>query len=595
MSVPPSPLGAPALAVPPPEGAEALVASGGELTVRALVGGCLIGALLAVTNVYTGLKTGFWESGSIIAAVLGFSGLAALGRRGGAAPTPLETHVTQTTASAVGAMPAAAGLLGSLPALALMSFPVPSWGVVAWGAALGVLGVLAAYLLRQRLLVEERLPFPTGVATAEVITALHKTGRVERPGRAQVLLGSGLISMGVTWLRDVHAWLPSVVGLPGKLAGVSASTLTWGVGFNSLMLAIGMMAGLHMGLSMLLGAVLGWAVLAPGLVHAQVMAPGAGYDAFAGWLTWPGVGLMVGAAVVSLGAQARSLLGAARDLRALRSASEGGAGRWVTWTGLAAGVGVLLLGSGVFGLPVPHTLLMLGLVLPLCAVCARGAGQTDIAPVSQMGQLSQVVAGTLTPGPAALNVAAGSVVAGAVAQTGVSLWSLKAGQLLGASPPRQLLAQLLGVSVGALVGVPAYVLLVGTYGVGTEAMPVPAAHQFRVIAELSAQGFAGLPPLAAEGAGLGFGVGAVLALAARGRLARVLPSAVAMGLGCILPAFFAVTIALGAVLAALARRVWPQAVERHVPALGAGAMAGESLMGLTIAALVALGLMERSG
>jgi uncharacterized oligopeptide transporter (OPT) family protein len=598
MTVPSSPLGSPALVAPPPEEPArwvtgGLAASGGELTLRALVGGCIIGSFLAVTNVYTGLKTGFWESGSIIAAVLGFSGLAALGRRGGAAPGQLETNLTQSTASAVGAMPAAAGLLGSLPALALMGVPVPSWGMVAWGAALGVLGVLAAYLLRQRLLVEERLPFPTGVATAEVITAIHKSGRVERPGRAQVLLGSGLVSMGVTWLRDVHAWLPSVTALPGRLAGLPAGTFTWGVGINSLMLAIGMMAGLHMALSMLLGAVLGWGVLAPGLVHEKLLASDAQYEGFVGWLTWPGVGLMVGAAVVSLATQARSLLGAAKDLRSLGVSGEGGAGRWVWAVGVAAGLLVLLLGSVVFGLPVLHTLLALALVLPLCAVCARGAGQTDIAPVSQMGQLSQVVSGTLTPGPAVLNVAAGSVVAGAVAHTGVSLWSLKAGQLLGASPPRQLVAQLLGVLVGALVGVPAYLLLVGTYGVGTEAMPVPAAQQFRVLAELSAQGFKGLPPYAAEAAVIGFAVGAVLTLASRGRLARVLPSAVAMGLGCIMPAFFAVTIALGAVLAAVARRLQPRAVGQHIPAFGAGAMAGESLMGLAIAGLVALGLIQR--
>ncbi|HYI02052.1 OPT family oligopeptide transporter [Hyalangium sp.] len=571
---------------------EGMVAAGGEFTPRALVAGCLIGAWLAVSNVYMGLKTGFWESGSIMAAVLGFSFLAALGRRWGSTPGVLETNLTQTAASAVGAMPAAAGLLGSLPALALMGVSVPAWSVVPWGIALGVLGVLAAHLLRRRLLVDEALPFPTGVATAEVVTAMHKAGQVQEPGRARALLGAGLGSMALTWLRDVLAWVPGMTAMPGRLAGLPASTFTWGFGWVPLALGIGMMAGLPMGLSMLLGAALGWGVLAPTLVTSQVVDSSASYEALVGWLTWPGVGLMVGAALVSLMGQARALLGALMDLRSLGSVGEG-SGRWMLALALVACGAVLALGLGVFELPLLHTLLMLALVLPLCAVCARGAGQMDVAPVGQMGQLAQVASGTLVPGTAGLNVAAGSVVAGAVAPTGVSLWSLKAGLLLGASPPRQLLAQLLGVLVGAIVSVPAYLLLVKTYGLGSEALPAPSAHQFRVVAELSTQGLSGLPAYAAQAAGIGFGVGAALTLASRGRLERFLPSPVAMGIGFILPAYFAVTIAMGGLLATLARRAQPQGLGQHVSALGAGTIGGESIMGLTIALLVWLGFIQR--
>jgi len=576
----------------PPEPVQEAVAAGGEFTPRALIWGCLIGAGLAVSNIYMGLKTGLWESGSIMAAVLGFSGLSALGRRWGGGPGRLETNLTQTAASATGAMPAAAGLLGTLPALALMGITVPAWSVVAWGAALGLLGVLASHLLRRRLLVDEALAFPTGVATAEVITAMHKGGQVRQPGRARALVGAGLVSMALTWLRDVLAWVPGMTALPGRLAGLPAASFTWGIGWMPMALGIGMLAGLPMGLSMLLGAVLAWGVLAPMLVGSNVVAASGGYDALAMWLVWPGVGLMVGAALVSLVAQARSLLGAMKDLRALGSGGEGPS-RWVLVTALVACGVVLALGVGVFGLSLLHTLVMLALVLPLCAVCARGAGQMDVAPVGQMGQVAQVASGMLFPGPGGLNVAAGSVVAGAVSQTGASLWSLKAGHLLGAAPQRQLLAQLLGVLVGAVVGVPAYLLLVRTHGLGSEALPVPAAHQFRVVAELATQGFSGLPAYAAQAAGIGFGVGAALMLAARGRLERLLPSPVAMGIGFILPAYFAVTIALGGLLAVLARRARPQWVEQYLPAVGAGTIAGESLMGLAIAALTGLGLLPR--
>jgi uncharacterized oligopeptide transporter (OPT) family protein len=91
---------------------------------------------------------------------------------------------------------------------------------------------------------------------------------------------------------------------------------------------------------------------------------------------------------------------------------------------------------------------------------------------------------------------------------------------------------------------------------------------------------------------VGFGGGALLALLGRGRLARLLPSPVAMGIGFLMPAAYAVTLCVGALGMALARRRWPEATERHAPALGAGAIAGESLLGVLVAALLALGVMR---
>jgi OPT family oligopeptide transporter len=356
------------------------------------------------------------------------------------------------------------------------------------------------------------------------------------------------------------------------------------------MLGIGIIVGLPIALSVLLGSALAWGVIAPQLANAQVVDASKGYEAFTGWLTWPGVGLMVGSAVIALAAQARSLLGAVRDMRALGGVGDGPS-RWLIGMGLVACGLVLALGYWVFGLSLLHTLLMLALVLPLCAVCGRGAGQTDVAPAGQMGQIAQATSGALFAGSPGLNVAASSVVAGAAAQTGVSLWSLKAGHLLGASPARQLRAQLVGVLVGAVVSVSAYLLLVKAYGLGSEALPVPTAHQFRAVAELATQGLSGLPPYAAQATAIGFVVGAALTLAARGRLERFVPSPVAMGLGFIMPAYFAVTITVGALLAALARRARPQDLGQHLPSLGAGTIVGESLMGLAIAALRALGVI----
>ncbi len=561
-----------------------------ELTARALVVGCAIGVLLAIINVYMGLKTSWWESGCIIASVLGFGVLAPLtGLLGGPRYSVLENNITQTTASAVGAVPAAAGLLGAIPALTLLGQSVPTWAVVVWGLALGALGVLAAFLLRQRLIVEEALPCPTGAATAELISTLHGAEE-KRAGRAWGLGGVTLASILVTWLRDARGWIPSMTALPGQLAGVPAATFGLGIAWSPMLLGIGAMAGPHMGLSMLAGAAAAWGVLAPALVRAGVVE--GGYGPLSEWLTWPGVGLMVGAAAVSLVGHARDFAGALRDVRGLSGESMG---RWGAGVGLLAVLAVLGLGAGVFGLSVGHLLLVLVLLLPLCAVCARAAGQTDISPASFMGQFTQVASGVLLPGGLVSNVAAGSVPSGAAAHAGVSVWVLKAGHVLGASPRRQLAAQLVGVAVGAAVSVPVYLLLARAYTLGSEALPAPAARQFRTLAELSVSGLSGLPKHAGLAAAVGFAVAVALSLAGRGRLARWLPSPVALSIGFIVPAAYAVTLCAGAMAVVVARRFWPEASARHAPALGAGAIAGESLIGVLVALLLALGVLTPPG
>src|SRR5712691_8932691 len=108
-----------------------------DLTVRALASGLLVGALLCIANLYMGLKTGFWDGGQIPASVLAFA--LASGRL-----SRLENNVAQTAACSVGAIPAAAGLLGAIPALQLLGVRVPGWGIALWGLTLGVVGVLLA-------------------------------------------------------------------------------------------------------------------------------------------------------------------------------------------------------------------------------------------------------------------------------------------------------------------------------------------------------------------------------------------------------------------------------------------------------------------
>lgn len=559
-------------------GLEAAVQPVAEVTGRALAAGAAMGAVLAVINVYMGLKAGLWESGNLLAALGAYSAMAAVAR-GGPGPSVLETNVAQVLACSMGAMPAAMGLLGAVPALGALGREPPGWAVVLWGVGLGALGVALAHALRGRLMEQERLPFPTGVATAELIGSLHAQ---EGGHRARGLWGTGTLAAVLTALRDGVGWLPGALLLPGQVGGVSAATLGLGLGVSPMLLGVGAMVGVQTGLSLLLGAAAGWGVVAPVLVQQGGAA--ADYAVLSNWLVWPGVGLLAGAGVASLLVEVRLLRQAAEDLGSLRLQR----GVW------AAGVGgaVLALVAGLaLGLSPLYALGALALLLPLVAVCARSAGEVDFSPAGQVAQLTQLTYGVLAPGQAATGVAASAVVGGTASQVGASLWALRAGHLLGASMPRLLGVQLGGVLLGAAVALPAYGLLVREQAPGSASLPAPNLAQLLVVVRLVEGGAQGLPSGALLAGGLGLGVGVLLALAGRGRLGPWLPTPAGLGLGLLLPPSFCTALCLGALLRAAARWRWGAQAEQQVPTLAAGAIAGEGLLGLALSLLRALGLM----
>jgi uncharacterized oligopeptide transporter (OPT) family protein len=114
------------------------------------------------------------------------------------------------------------------------------------------------------------------------------------------------------------------------------------------------------------------------------------------------------------------------------------------------------------------------------------------------------------------------------------------------------------------------------------------------VAELTQKGLAGMPRASVLATGVAFALGVVVSAGARGRLARVLPSAAAMGIGFFVPAYYAVAICLGALLAAGVGRLRPSATQT-TQAAGAGAIVGESLLSVLLSALMAFGLMRPPG
>lgn len=555
-----------------------------ELSAPALAAGLAVGVLLALGNVYMGLKTGLWDSGSITASVLGFGLLSGWAALSGRRASPLETNVAQSAAAAAGAAPAAAGLLGAVPALAMLGQAPPTWAVAGWGIALGTLGVLLALALRRRLLEEERLPFPTGVAAARVIRAAHGG---EGAGAGPVL-GAAVLAASAALGRDLLGLFPAVQAWPawlaalGGLNGPAAAAAGLGLAWSPMMWAAGLLVGARSGLGMAAGGLLAYAVVGPRLVAAGVAQPS--FESLVAWLAWPGVGVLLGSTAVSLALQRRSFGDAARDLRRLRA---GGRRAW--GLALLAAAAALALGVGPLGLSAGQALLALALAAPLGAVCARAAGLTDFSPAGDVGQLALATTAVATRAAPSAAVAAGQVTAGVAAQAAVSLWSLRAGQELSASPRRQGLAMLVGAALGALIAVPAYLLLARAHGLGSAALPAPGALPWKALAAATGAGLGAVPRGALPAAGAALVAGALLELAGRARAGRWLPAAGAVGMGFLVPVAFSAAMGLGALLGAAWAAASPARAGRLGPLVAAGAIAGESLAGLAAAAVQALG------
>ncbi len=535
-----------------------------ELTFRAAAVGVLLGALLAAGNVYMGLRTGFWETGVVTATVIGAAVLPMVGRKF----DPVEITLVQSIAVSAGAVPATAGLLGAVPGLALLGASPPWWTVVVLGLGAGGLGLALAHALRRRLLEEEGLPFPSGIAAGEVLRAHGKGG-----GRALGM--SGALSLGVTALRELAGW-PQAVLAPGH-----AGALGLGVAISPMLLGAGALIGLASAWAIALGAGIAWLWIAPALVRSG-MVEDASFASAAGWMLWPGVGLVIGGAVASLVRDAGAFRTGASDLRA----AVGGILRSRPLVALALVALVLLLVScrAAFGLGVAAAALTIPPAVLVAIACARVAGKTDVSPLGEMGQVVQGAAGVLGLGPVG-GTGAGAVAAGVACQSTIAFWSLRAGSRVGVPPRVQGRALLVGLAAGAVVAVPVYALLLRAYTLGSSEFPAPTAIRWRALAELVA-GAHSLPSGAGWTLPAAVAAGILLEVVSRASRGRFVPSPSVLGLGFMIPAHYAAAMVVGALLGWLADRRGRSA---WIEPLAAGAITGESVGALIAAGLVLVG------
>jgi uncharacterized oligopeptide transporter (OPT) family protein len=581
-----------------------------QLTLRAALAGCVLGAVMALSNLYVILKTGWSLGVTITACILAFTAFRALRavRLVRSEFGPLENNAMASVASSAGYM-TGGGNMAALPALVMLTGTKPETAaLVAWFAAIAALGVFVAIPVKRQLVNREALPFPTGTATAETIRALH--GK-ESSGQAHLLGGAGLLGAVLAWLKDAPAaWtplrLPGALGLPLSVGGHPLAH--WGLALDPsvLMVGSGALVSFRTGWSMLLGAVLTYGVLAPELVARGVVS-GASYRAIVQWTVWGGAAVLVSSGLATFALQWRSVAasfgGVGRALRGARRArgvspdplaAVEAPASWFLGGLLVLGPIIVLLMKGIFGIPLWVGALTLPVAVVLGFMAARITGETDTTPTKAFGPLTQLLYGGLLPGQLVPNLMGANVTGGIGLHAADLLTDLKSGYLLGARPRPQLAAQLLGTVVGAAAVVPVFDLLVpDASALGSERFPAPASQVWAGVSRVLAAGADGLHPTARAAAAAGVAVGLGLVLLERWLPARArpfVPSPAGLGLAMVLPGTSSIGMFVGAAGAELLRRARPALAARAVLPVASGFIAGESLMGILVAVLIASGL-----
>lgn len=590
-----------------------------EITVKAVVLSVFLAAVLAAANAYLGLFAGMTVSASIPAAVASMA-ILRLFRRSNI----LENNIVQTAASSGEAL--AAGVIFTIPALLLVGYwpAFDYWQTALIATVGGLLGVLFTIPLRRALIVHARLRFPEGVATAEVLkvaAARQDTGAAGGAGDVRALASAALLGGAVKFGESgLRLWAESLEGA----AQVGRTVVYAGINLSPALLAVGFIIGLQTALVVFLGGIVGWLILMPAYGLLTGLPPdrtglAAATAIWSGQIRYVGIGAMLTGGLWTLTKLREPVW---RSLQTLRDtyrapASSGGgtaiarteqdAPLWWMVVPFAlslvpmAWIYTAVVGSPLIGLLMTIVMALAAFLFSSVAAYMAGLVGSSSNPVSGVTIATIMVAalllvlclGTGHPAGPAAALVIGAVVCCAAAMGGDNLQDLKTGHLVGATPWKQQVMQVVGVLTGAVVLAPVLSLLQAKYGIGepTSGHPHPlSAPQATLMASLTRSVFgAGLPwPLV----GLGAAIGVVVILLDRRQEilgSRLRLPVLAVALGIYLPLKLSAAICAGGMIAALAARAGGSAdPSRRGLLFAAGLITGEALMGIVLAIPMAL-------
>jgi putative OPT family oligopeptide transporter len=600
-----------------------------ELTIRGLILGALITTIFTAANVYLGLKVGLTFASSIPAAVISMAILSLVKDS-----SILENNIVQTVASAAGTLSA---IIFVLPGLVIVGWwtGFPFWQSFLICVSGGVLGVVFTIPLRRALVTNSDLPYPEGVAAAEVLKVgsgargetKDETGEA-REGLIAVILGS-LTSAGLAIVTATRIAASNFTGF--LRLGVAAST-GYDIAWSLALVGAGHLVGLSVGLAMLTGLIIAWVVAVPILTSSQPAAAGVSLAAhtITIWRTqvrFIGAGAIAVAAIFTLAKLAKPVVGGLVSTLASARSKGNGDDRerdlspgWI----IALTIGCLIIAAGLSYrflqttvladsgikltlVAVPFVLVAGFLIAGICGYMAGLIGASN-SPISGVGILSIVMCSSLLilivsptaqsrPALVAFAMFITAIVFACATISNDNLQDLKTGQLVGASPMRQQIALIVGVLAGAAVIPFVLNLLASAYGfagaanIGVVAPNPLPAPQATLISALAQGVIGGNLEWKMIGIGVLVGIGLILLDLVLGamKLMRIPPLAV--GIGIYLPMSATFAVVLGAVIShwynkRISKSPNPERAERLGTLVASGLIVGESLWGVVNAGLI---------
>ncbi|HXW74534.1 MAG TPA: oligopeptide transporter, OPT family [Steroidobacteraceae bacterium] len=607
-----------------------------ELTVRGLVLGVLITLVFTAANVYFGLRAGLTFATSIPAAVISMAVLRAVRDA-----TIQENNIVQTVASAAGTL---SSVIFVLPGLVMIGWwtGFPYWASCAVCVFGGTLGVMYSIPLRRALLAQQDLPFPEGVACAEVLkvgSGEQGAGVEESRAGLSALLWGSLVSGAFSVITATRIFASDVVRT-FRVGERSVSGYDFFLSFA--LFGVGHLVGLWVGVAMLVGALIGWgwavphySALSPDAAHLADSALGAlAHDTWNHKVRFLGAGTIGVAAIWTLAKLVKPVAAGLRSALVASRTRAAGNAALLPRTEQDIPIGLVGVASVLCVLPVAvllaqfvsgaglgdhlpflvvsgalYVAVMSFLVSGICGYMAGLIGASN-SPLSGIGILAIIgFALILVFGlPSSLFAGAGkSLVAYALFVTAVvfaaaaiannNLQDLKTGQLVDATPWKQQVALVVGVVAGAVIIPPILDLLNRGYGFAgapgvhhEHPLPAPQAGLISALAQGVIQNNVDWS-LIETGGLIGVVVIAADALVRRWKPGAHL-SPLAVGLGIYLPTQSTLMVVVGAVAGWLydrhaETRARPEATKQLGVLLASGMIVGEGLIGVLVAGLVA--------
>ena len=583
-----------------------------ELTVTSVIMGCILAVIFGAANAYLGLRVGMTVSASIPAAVISMGVIRVILRRN----SILESNMVQTIGSAGESL--AAGAIFTMPALFLwaeegLSDKPGIVEITLIALCGGILGVLFMVPLRNALIVKEHatLLYPEGTACADVLLAGEEGGA----NASTVFSGMGLAAI-FKFVVDGLKLLP---------ADVSAAFKSFkgeiGMEVYPALLGVGYIVGPKIASYMFTGSLIGWMVIIPliclfgpdtwmypaaeGTTIAQLYANGGAAAIWSTYVKYIGAGAIATGGIISL---IKSLPLIVTTFRDSMKSMKGSKNTSTERTAQDLPMQFILLGvvAMVFIIwivpAIPVTLLGAVIIVVFgfffATVSSRMVGLVGSSnnPVSGMAIATLLIAtfAIKSSGKTGIDgmtaaIAVGSVICIIAAIAGDTSQDLKTGYLLGATPKKQQMGEMLGVVVSGLAIGGVLYLLNAAWGYGTAEIPAPQAQLMKMIVEGIMGG--NLPW------GLVF-VGVFLAICLEILRIPVMPFAI----GLYLPIYLNATIMIGGVVRGLLDR--RKGVDEKTKTAQstdgtlycAGMIAGEGLVGILLAVFAVFGIsLDMSG